>query len=282
MGGAPDEPERRDGDLSIDIDPELIAAATAAVESRVRKKRKFAPSRRQEETGDPVTVDLEHEADASDDAASASLSDRPMAVTPVAPARPAAPWPAARVDGGAEEQRLLLSLRLRDTTERLRRVEDELNRMTEARDGLDRQCREQREAAHRAASDSELARIRARKEREELERSAEERVLRGLLDIVENVERGINHGSQDPVRVQAGLNMIAEQFKALLKRLGVERIVAEPGTLFDPAQHEALLHVATTDVLPGCVVSEVAAGFMLRGRMMRPARVVVASTPADS
>lgn len=279
MGGGPDE---------IDIDPELIAAATAAVESRVRKKRKFAPSRRQEETGDPVTVDLEHEAGASDEAANASLSDGPTAVTPVAPPRPAVappgamPMPATWVDEGAEEQRLLLSLRLRDTTERLRRVEDELARVMEARDGLDRQCRELREAAHRASADGELARIRARKEREELERTAEERVLRGLLDIVENVERGLTHGSQDPARVQAGLNMIAEQFKALLKRLGVERIVADPGTLFDPAQHEALLHVATTDVLPGCVISEVAAGFMLRGRLMRPARVVVASTPADS
>ncbi|GDX82017.1 hypothetical protein LBMAG42_38280 [Deltaproteobacteria bacterium] len=280
MGGGPDE---------IDIDPELIAAATAAVESRVRKKRKFAPSRRQEETGDPVTVDLEQEAGLSEEAANVALADGPTAVTPVAPVRlPSVasilppPRPAAQVDEAAEEQRLLLTLRLRDTTERLRRVEDELARMTEARDGLDRQCRELREAAHRASADSELARIRARKEREELERTAEERVLRGLLDIVENVERGLTHGSQDPARVQAGLNMIAEQFKALLKRLGVERIVADPGTLFDPAQHEALLHVATNDVLPGCVVNEVAAGFMLRGRMMRPARVVVASTPADS
>lgn len=274
MSGGPDE---------IDIDPELIAAATAAVESRVRKKKRaFAPSRRQEETGDPVTVDLEQESGLSEEAANASLSDGPTAVTPVAALRsPPALTPRAD-DDAAEEQRLLLTLRLRDTTERLRRVEDELARMTEARDGLDRQCRELREAAHRASADNELARVRARKEREELERNAEERVLRGLLDIVENVERGLTHGSQDPARVQAGLNMIAEQFKALLKRLGVERIVADPGTLFDPAQHEALLHVDTTDVLPGCVVNEVAAGFMLRGRMMRPARVVVASTPADS
>ena len=51
--------------LAIDIDPELIAAAMSAVESRRRpKKRKgFAPSRFQEETGDPVTVDLERETD---------------------------------------------------------------------------------------------------------------------------------------------------------------------------------------------------------------------------
>ena len=273
MGNDPEEPDAGAGDLSIDIDPELIAAAMSAVDSRVGKKKKrgFAPSRLTEETGDPVTVDLELEVERSH----AAMTATPVPEPAPRPAPRAAPPP----DG--DEERRLAVLRLRETTDRLRRVEAELVRTSEARDALDRQVRELREAALRVQNDAEQARIRARRDREEIERGAEEKVLRGLLDIVENVERGVAHADADPARVLAGLNMIAEQFRMLLRRVGVERIEAAPGTLFDPAQHEALLHLPTGDVLPGCIVNEVAAGFLLRGRLMRPARVVVATTPPD-
>ncbi len=271
--------------LEIDIDPELIAAAVSSVQSlgaakKRKKKATFMPSRHNEEVGDPETVDLEVELglghESTDDldsvAAAAAQAIERAAVRGPPPPPPAAEPP---LDG----ERALLQLRLRDATDRLRRVEAELLRTAEQRDAAERAARELREAGHRMQADAEAARMRARKEREEVERSAEERVLRGLLDVVENIERGLTHARQDPARVQAGLTMVAEQFTALLRKLSVERIDAGPGTLFDPALHEALLHMPTAEVLPGCIVNEVSAGFLLRGRMIRPSRVVVASAP---
>ena len=276
MGEEPDDPDVADGGLTIDIDPELIAAAMSAVESRAkgRKKASFAPSRLQEETGDPVTVDLDDE---QARVAAALIPPPPKlrvaeAESGAPPSKPASPRPLA-----ASPDAQLLSIRLRDALDRLRRAESEVASANADRDALDRQTRELREAVQRQLQDAEAVRARHKREREEAERLVEERILRGLFEVVDNVERGIAHAGQDPARVAEGLQMINEQFQGLLRRLGVERIDASDGLLFDPTRHEALLHRPTGDVLPGCIVEEVTGGFSLRGRMLRPSRVVVAS-----
>lgn len=269
MSGGSDEPQPDEGGLSIDIDPELIAAAMNAVDRRAKKRKKagFAPSRLQEETGDPVTVDLEEQT-----------------VEPAAPrlaAVPGAAAPAPEILPPARDPRAvdiqLLNMRLRDAKDGLRRADAEITSLKEERDSLERQVRELREAVQRQSSDAEAMRIRNRKEREEYERSGEERVLRAFFEVGDNVERGIAHAGQDPQRVVQGLQMIHEQFHGLLRRFGVERIGAEQGLLFDPALHEAILHTASETVLPGCILDQVTSGFTLRGRLLRPARVVVAA-----
>lgn len=231
--------------LSIDIDPALIEAALASVENRGRNH----------DTPD-IEVDIS--------------PDEP---TPTPPSPSPASVPPAR----PVEDARLVALRAREQGERLRRLEAEVTRVTEARDALDQQYRELRQAAQSLQAEMDALRIRARKDREEAERVGEERVLRGILDIIENVERGVNHAAEDPTRVLAGLTMIAEQFRILLRRLGIERVEAGRGTPFNPALHEAVLHMPTDEVAEGAIHSEVAAGFTLRGRLVRPARVVVAS-----
>lgn len=267
MSGAPDDPQSEDGALSIDIDPELIAAAMNAVDRRSRKRKKagFSPSRLQEETGDPVTVDLENP------------EPGPSPARTVGPAESAPPGPPAPAVGPHAVDVQLLNLRLRDAQDRLRRAEAEIASLSAERASLERQVRELRDSVQRQSIEADAIRTRNRKEREELERSVEERVLRAFFEVGDNVERGIAHAGQDPQRVAQGLLMIHEQFHGLLRRFGVEKIDASRGVLFDPAQHEAILHAASEAVLPGCILDQVTSGFMLRGRMLRPARVVVAS-----
>ncbi|MBM4369851.1 MAG: nucleotide exchange factor GrpE [Deltaproteobacteria bacterium] len=210
--------------------------------------------------------------------------ERPRSVPPVSDAQSGArrPDPMGNLGFAAiDEQRRMWQHRARESGERVRRLEAELEFARQGRDELDQQYRDLRQSVQRLQQEADLARQRTRKDRDEAERMGEERVLRGLLDIIENVERGVAHAGQDPARVVAGLNMVAEQFRMLLKRIGVDRVEAEPGTPFDPSQHEAVLHMPNTDVPPGTVHSEVAPGFKLRGRLVRPARVVVASPPPD-
>jgi molecular chaperone GrpE len=79
--------------------------------------------------------------------------------------------------------------------------------------------------------------------------------------------------------MQTGLQMIMEQFRTQLRRYGAERILIQKGMAFDPEIHEAVLHLPTRDWPPGSVIEEVSAGFRLKGRMVRAARVVVAASP---
>ncbi len=322
---AKDRPAADDEDLSIEIDPGLLEAALAAVDSRAREARArqddtrkgAMPSSAAAPGAEPTAVSLvppasiEVEIEVSTAPASAAEprprsvapeersrsvapDDRPRSVTPEVRPRsvppvseaqegPRRPDPMANLGFAAiDEQRRMWQHRARETGERVRRLESELEFAKQGRDELDQQYRELRQSIQRLQAETDLLRQRARKDRDEAERMGEERVLRGLLDIIENVELGVAHAGQDPARVLAGLNMIAEQFRMLLKRVGVERVEAVPGTPFDPSQHEAVLHMPNTEVPPGAVHSEVAAGFKLRGRLVRPARVVVASAPPDS
>jgi molecular chaperone GrpE len=61
-----------------------------------------------------------------------------------------------------------------------------------------------------------------------------------------------------------------------LKREGLVRIGASPGTVFDPNEHEAVLTIPTAAVPEGSVVEALQVGYRFGDRLLRPARVTVA------
>jgi molecular chaperone GrpE len=242
MSKVPAEESRKPAQgLMLEIDPDLLEAALASVDRAAKRPAE-----------EVVAVELDE------------------SETPLPPAVP-----------GPSDRERLLGIQLQEAQDRLARTAGELVRTAQQRDALDAQARELRQALKKAESDADQARARARKERDDAERSAEERSIRTLLDIVDSLERGWSQAQSHPEKMQAGVQMIVDQFRGLLKRLGVERIEATRGVLFDPEQHEAVLHLAHAEVLAGCVIDEVAAGFRLRGKMVRPARVVVAAPGED-
>ena len=66
-----------------------------------------------------------------------------------------------------------------------------------------------------------------------------------------------------------------------LQRFGVEELDPH-GEPFDPNQHEAMTMQPSADVEPGSVVTVFQKGYALNGRLLRPARVVVAAEPAEA
>jgi molecular chaperone GrpE len=65
-----------------------------------------------------------------------------------------------------------------------------------------------------------------------------------------------------------------------LERFGIQKITAE-GAFFDPEMHEAVMEVDAPDSEPGTVVSVIEDGYMIHGRLLRPAKVVVARRRAE-
>ena len=79
--------------------------------------------------------------------------------------------------------------------------------------------------------------------------------------------------------MQAGIQMIHQQFKSTLVEAGLEEIDAA-NKPFDPHWHEALSQEERTDVPEGQVVQQIRKGYKLRDRLLRPASVVVAKEPS--
>lgn len=103
-------------------------------------------------------------------------------------------------------------------------------------------------------------------------------ILVELVDILDNLERALAAG-RDTSNIDAllqGLGMVERLFAARLEAFGVVRIEAL-GRRFDPAEHEAVSTVPTTDAAQDdTIVGVIRPGYAIGGEVLRPAQVAVA------
>lgn len=132
-----------------------------------------------------------------------------------------------------------------------------------------------REDYLKLAADFENFKRRALKERQENERLGREHILRGFLDILDNLERGLAQTNDDRSPLAQGMQMILSQAHAWMKSEGLERIKTLQAT-FDPAIHEAVGAIESENHGPGMIVEEVRSGYRWSDRILRPAGVIVA------
>ena len=120
-------------------------------------------------------------------------------------------------------------------------------------------------------------RKRVERDREVVRDAAVGGALAELLPVLDDVGRAGQHGE-----LTGGFKVVADALDAALVRIGLERFGA-PGDPFDPALHEALAHApAPEGAEPGePLCAEVyQPGYRYAGRVLRPARVVVADSGA--
>ena len=132
----------------------------------------------------------------------------------------------------------------------------------------------------RLAADFENYRKRVEKEKLEYVKFANERLLRDLLQVMDNLERALDAigDSKELKPIRDGISLVQAELRKVLERHGVER-VETVGKPFDPSVHEAFQTSETEEVPPNTVLEEVQAGYKLHGRVLRPALVVVSAAP---
>ena len=127
----------------------------------------------------------------------------------------------------------------------------------------------------RSAAEFDNFKKRALKEKEDTQKFGSERLLKDFLPVMDNLERALDHAEQhDLKQVIEGVRLVQKLFESTLARHGVTGFSAV-GKPFDPGLHEALMQ-QESDLPPNTVVSEMARGYKLHDRLVRPAAVVVA------
>jgi molecular chaperone GrpE len=126
----------------------------------------------------------------------------------------------------------------------------------------------------RALADLDNYRKRSSAEIDRRVAESREALLREWLESLDSIERALLM-AEPGSPLAAGLQAVLEQMEVLLERQGVQR-VGTVGERFDPERHEAVARVPANDVPDLTVVEIVRSGFALDGRVLRPARVVVA------
>ena len=158
--------------------------------------------------------------------------------------------------------------------------EDEIRRLREALEAKTLLAEEHRDRYLRAAAEFDNARKRAARERDEYTRYANESLLRELLPVLDNFERALQSARNETTAaaVTAGVELIQREFLRVLEKFGVTSFTSV-GQPFDPERHEAIARVPAQGQPEGTVVDETARGYLLNGRVLRPAMVTVASSP---
>jgi molecular chaperone GrpE len=127
---------------------------------------------------------------------------------------------------------------------------------------------------------AEMDNLRKRNERE-LERSRRfinESLMKDLIPVLDALDQGLENAAEDDVTLREGLTMIRSQLLQNLSRHGLALIEPE-GEPFDPEWHEAMSMQASTQHAPDSVMLVLQRGYTLHGRLVRPARVIVARAP---
>ncbi len=130
------------------------------------------------------------------------------------------------------------------------------------------------------AAEMDNYRKRMEREKENLLKFGNERVLSDLLEVVDNFDRtiGMLKGDQDEKvkNLVIGLEMIEKQFLDTMGKHGLTPIQSV-GKEFDPNFHEAVAQEYAEGKKPHEVIKEFQKGYTLNGRVMRASKVVVSS-----
>ncbi len=131
-----------------------------------------------------------------------------------------------------------------------------------------------------ARSQAEMANQERRLEREmdKTRRFALERIMRDFVPVLDSLDQAMDSvGEGDDSGAVEGLALTRKLALKVLETHGLETI--DPaGKPFDPTWHEAMTAVPSPDVEPDSVIEVLQKGYALHGRLLRPARVVVAKS----
>lgn len=128
----------------------------------------------------------------------------------------------------------------------------------------------------RAAAETENVRKRAARDVENARKFALERFGRELLAVTDGLEMALSASENATVEsLLEGSHATLKLLATTMERFGISAIDAE-GEPFDPELHEAISVQPSDTAEPGTVINVMQKGYLLNGRLLRPAMVVVA------
>ena len=152
---------------------------------------------------------------------------------------------------------------------------DELESLRTALAQAQAKAEESREQQLRAFAELENVRKRAVRDVEQAHKYALEKFAGELIGVKDSLEMGLAAGNADIKDLLAGTEATLKLLSRAFEKAGVAEIVPE-GQPFNPELHEAMVTQPATDRPPNTVLQVVQKGYQLNGRLLRPARVIVA------
>ena len=152
--------------------------------------------------------------------------------------------------------------------------EAEAQEAAEELEAVKKQLSEGVERMKRLQADFENFRRRTRQEKEELSNMVVQDFIKDLLPMLDNFDRAMAAEATDGNKFQQGVEMIYNQLAEILKNKGLEKIDTTDAK-FDPNFHQAVMRVENPDLEDESIAMELQKGYMVKGKVIRPAMVQV-------
>lgn len=136
----------------------------------------------------------------------------------------------------------------------------------------------------RAVAEQDNIRKRGQRDLEQALKYGLDRVLDDLLPVKDSLEMALQAAGEKPetAALRTGVDMTLRLLGQALEKQGVTEINPAKGEAFNHEWHEAMATQESAEVPPDAVLVTVQKGYQLNGRLLRPARVLVAKAPAQT
>ena len=157
-----------------------------------------------------------------------------------------------------------------------KKLKRELEDAKKSLDAAQKHAAELDERLLRLAAEYDNFRKRTQSERAQVYASAVSDTLGGILPIIDNLQYAAKYAGGDPEKIAEGLSMILSKLPDTLEKLGIKAF-GEPGDKFDPALHNAVMHVEDEEHGEGEIVEVLQQGYLYGDRVLRYAMVKTAN-----
>ncbi len=167
-------------------------------------------------------------------------------------------------------------------TEPAKGLEEKLKNLEEALAAKEAEAKGNWDKFVRERADLENYRKRVQREKEEILKYGNESLILEILPVIDNMERALSHASEEPhVAVIEGIRLTHAMLLSTLKKFGVTPIETSSGAPFDPAFHQAMQQVESSELTPNTIVEELQKGYLINERVLRATLVSVAVPPQN-
>ncbi len=142
----------------------------------------------------------------------------------------------------------------------------------EEKDPVQQELDETKDRLLRLTAEYSNYKRRSEKEKQDAYVYAKSDTLKALLPVIDNLERALANETKDYDAFKKGVEMTFDNLTSILETLGVE-VFGEPGDIFDPNLHNAVMHVEDEEHKNGEIVDVFQKGYKIGDKIVRPAMV---------
>lgn len=164
-------------------------------------------------------------------------------------------------------------------------LQEELEVLDAALKASEAKVQEQQDSVLRAKAEVENMRRRSAQEIDKARKFALDRVFGELLPVIDNLERAIDMADKENEELKAmteGVELTLSSLMSAVNKSGLESLEPKVGDAFNPDFHQAMSIQENTEFKPNSIMAVMQKGYILNGRVIRPAMVMVTKAAAGN